>query len=110
MSELQLIYDKLDGACCPEDIFGSGDDPAVVFKKLARACHPDAHPLEPIAVKAFQIVGGVDGIAVSHLDYLPRLGWQESVFLEKINELAPVVMEGRGPTAAHRTINLEVAA
>ena len=54
MSELQLIYDKLDGACCPEDVFGSGDDPAVVFKKLARVCHPDFNPTEPVAKKAFQ--------------------------------------------------------
>ena len=54
MSELQLIYDKLDGACCPEDVFGSGDDPSVVFKKLARLCHPDRNPSEPIAEKAFQ--------------------------------------------------------
>ena len=54
MSEIELIFEKLDGACCPEDVFGSGDDPAVVFKKLARVCHPDVNPLEPIAKQAFQ--------------------------------------------------------
>ena len=54
MSELELIYEKLDNACCPEEVFGTGDDPSVVFRKLARACHPDLHPTEPIAKKAFQ--------------------------------------------------------
>lgn len=54
MSELQLINEKLDGACCPEDVFGSGDDPALVFKKLARVCHPDLNPLEyKMAVDTF---------------------------------------------------------
>lgn len=53
MSELEMIFDKLDNACCPEDVFGSGDDPSVVFKKLARACHPDRNS-EPIAKKTFQ--------------------------------------------------------
>ena len=55
MSELQLILDRLDGACCPEDVFGSGDDPAVVFKKLARVVHPDFNPTEQkVAVEVFQ--------------------------------------------------------
>ena len=44
MSELELIYEKLDNACCPEEVFGTGDDPGVVFRKLARACHPDRFP------------------------------------------------------------------
>jgi hypothetical protein len=161
LSELQLIYDKLDGACCPEDIFGSGDDPSVVFKKLARVCHPDRNPTEKIAEKTFKklnelkqvadervrkgiwgkriplphndddgfqgsfrvgrfdwekafianrIVGGIDGIALSHLDCLPTLGWREKDFLDRLRMAidVPVVMYGRGPTAAHRTINLEV--
>lgn len=63
MSELQLIYDKLDGACCPEDIFGSGDDPSVVFKKLARLVHPDRNPTESIAEKAFQKLNELKQIA-----------------------------------------------
>jgi hypothetical protein len=54
MSELQLMHDKLESACCPEDVFGSGDDPSVVFRKLARSCHPDFHPTEPLAAKVFQ--------------------------------------------------------
>ena len=64
MSELELIYDRLDNACCPEDVFGSGDDPAVVFRKLARACHPDLHPAEkPVAEKAFQKLAALKGVA-----------------------------------------------
>jgi adenylosuccinate synthase len=63
-----------------------------------------------LAKQALSIVGGVDVLALSHLDYLPRLGWQERVFIDRVSELAPVVMQGRGPTAAHRTINMEVAA
>jgi hypothetical protein len=54
MSELEIIYDRLDSACCPEEIFGTGDDPSVVFKKLARACHPDRFPGDPKAKDAFQ--------------------------------------------------------
>lgn len=63
-----------------------------------------------LAKQALSIVGGVDVLALSHLDYLPRLGWQERVFIDRVSELAPVVMQGRGPTAAHRTINMEVTA
>ena len=63
MSELQLIYDKLDGACCPEDIFGSGDDPSVVFKKLARICHPDRNPTEKIAEKTFKKLNELKQVA-----------------------------------------------
>lgn len=54
MSELELMLERLDNACCPEEIFGTGDDPSVVFKKLARACHPDLHPSDPLAKKVFQ--------------------------------------------------------
>lgn len=53
-TEVQVVFDKLEAACCPEDIFGSGDDPTVVFKKLARVVHPDRNPTEPIAEQAFQ--------------------------------------------------------
>ena len=60
MSDLKLINDKLDGACCPEDVFGSGDDPAVVFKKLARVCHPDLNPSEyKMAVETFAKLSGL---------------------------------------------------
>lgn len=55
MSELEIMMDKLDNACCPEEVFGSGDDPAVTFRKLARACHPDLFPSEQkLAKKVFQ--------------------------------------------------------
>ena len=65
-----------------------------------------------LAAKALEIVKGVDFLAVSHLDYLPRLGVEEKDFLEHLEYQlnTPVGMLGRGPTAAHRTINMEVAA
>ena len=65
-----------------------------------------------MAEKAIDIVKGVDFLSVSHLDYLPRLGLEESDFLEHlVNELdAPVGIYGNGPTAAQRTINLGVLA
>lgn len=53
MSELQLMFDTLNGACCPEDVFGLGDDPLAAYRKLARACHPDIHS-EIIAKETFQ--------------------------------------------------------
>lgn len=53
MGELELINAKLDGACCPEDIFGAGD-PTTVFRQLAKACHPDRHPTQkPLAEDTF---------------------------------------------------------
>lgn len=63
-----------------------------------------------LAKKALDIVGGVDCLAISHMDYLPRLGWEENDFLTSIaaNLRTPVGMLGRGPTAAHRTITMEV--
>ena len=65
-----------------------------------------------LAKQALSIVGGVDVLAISHLDYLPRLGYSEGDFLASVeaNLRTPIGMLGRGPTAAHRTINLEVAA
>jgi adenylosuccinate synthase len=65
--------------------------------------------------KAFianRILGGIDGIALSHLDYLPALGWREKDFIDRLSMAidAPVVMKGRGPTAAHRTLDMEVYA
>ena len=65
-----------------------------------------------LAAKALEIVKGVDMLSVSHLDYLPRLGVEGKDFLEHLEYQldTPVWMLGRGPTAAHRTINLEVTA
>ena len=54
MNELEFIYERLDSACCPEEVFGTGDDPGVVFKKLARACHPDMYPGVPRANEVFK--------------------------------------------------------
>ncbi len=64
------------------------------------------------AKKAIDIVKGVDYLSVSHIDYLPKLELTESDFLEHIEQEleVPIGMIGRGPTAAHRTINLEVLA
>jgi len=64
-----------------------------------------------LAKQALNIVGGVDALAISHMDYLPRLGWSESDFLTSVeaNLRTPIGMLGRGPTAAHRTIKLEAA-
>lgn len=53
MSELQLIFNHLESACCPEDVFGLGDDPVAAYRRLARACHPDLHK-EAIANETFQ--------------------------------------------------------
>lgn len=65
-----------------------------------------------LAKQALSIVGGVDALAISHMDYLPRLGWSESDFLASVKAKlrTPIGMLGRGPTAAHRTMNLEVTA
>lgn len=53
MDDLSLIIDKLDSACCPEDVFGT--DLTSGFRTLAKVCHPDvsAHPL---AEQAFQML------------------------------------------------------
>lgn len=53
MTELQIIFDHLDKACCPEDVFGAGDDPLAVYRKMVRTCHPDLHE-EPLAKATFQ--------------------------------------------------------
>lgn len=54
MQELDLIYAKLEGACCPEDVFGAGSDPSTVFRQLAKSCHPDRNPSQlDLAQKAF---------------------------------------------------------
>ena len=65
-----------------------------------------------LAKRAVDIVGGVDSLAISHMDYLPRLGWSESDFLASVaaNLKTPVGMLGRGSTATHRAISFEVPA
>jgi len=62
VNEIQVIYDHLEKACCPEDVFGSGDDPLASYKKLARACHPDLHS-DPIAKKTFQKLNDLKEVA-----------------------------------------------
>jgi adenylosuccinate synthase len=65
-----------------------------------------------LAKQALSIVGGVDVLAISHMDYLPRLAWDENDFIASVeaNLRTPIGMLGRGPTAAHRTVDLEVTA
>jgi len=63
MSELQLIYERLDQACCPEEVFGDAADISANFKLLARACHPDFHPGDPLAKKAFQKLNSLKVVA-----------------------------------------------
>lgn len=53
MNELQIIFDHLDKACCPEDVFGTGDQPKTSYTRLLRACHTDTHK-DPIAEFAFR--------------------------------------------------------
>jgi len=53
VSEIQIIFDHMESACCPKDVFGAGDDPLAVYRRLARACHPDLHK-DAIAKEAFQ--------------------------------------------------------
>jgi hypothetical protein len=46
------------------------------------------------------------------MDCLPALGWREKDFLDRLRMAidVPVVMKGYGPTAAQRTVELEVTA
>jgi adenylosuccinate synthase len=66
------------------------------------------------ARRAIEIVGGIDGLALSHIDYLDRLGYHhaDEDVIRMIGEevSAPIVMKANGPTAAHRTLELPVYA
>lgn len=67
MNELQIIFDHLDKACCPEDVFGTGDDPLAVYRKLVRTCHPDQHH-EPLAEETFQKLNALKDEAKKRID------------------------------------------
>lgn len=67
MTELQLIYDHLDKACCPEDVFGSGDNPLAVYRKLVQTCHPDLHE-DALATAAFQKLNALKDEAKKRID------------------------------------------
>lgn len=60
-----------------------------------------------LARKALKIVGGVDYLAVSHLDLCPTLGVPERMFVDQVwKELSvPIGIYGRGPTAADRSMH-----
>lgn len=59
---------------------------------------------------ALFIAKGIDYFAVSHLDYLPRLGMTKSEFLGRLEELFPVGMTATGPTASHRIMHHQAVA
>ncbi|HEX5426592.1 MAG TPA: hypothetical protein VFW94_23795 [Candidatus Acidoferrales bacterium] len=54
MGELEIMEQRLDAACCPEDVFGIAGDTAAVFRTLARACHPDLHKGSVAAERVFK--------------------------------------------------------
>lgn len=60
------------------------------------------------AQHAIDIVGGIDYLALSHIDYLERMGLKES-FADDIAALldVPLGMRANGPTAAHREITFD---
>lgn len=57
MSELEIIINGLNTACCPEDFFGQ--DLSVSYKRFAKICHPDLHPNDPLAEQTFQKVNAM---------------------------------------------------
>lgn len=54
MTELALIYDTLQKARCPEDVFGASVKTS--FRQLARAVHPDFNGGDPLASKAAELL------------------------------------------------------
>lgn len=63
------------------------------------------------ARRAIDIVGGIDYLSLSHVDYLQRMGLKED-FAEDIANIleVPLGMKANGPTADHRTIEIGVLA
>lgn len=66
------------------------------------------------AKRAIEIVGWIDGLSLSHIDYLDRIGYHypDEEIIRMIGEKvgAPIMMKANGPTADHRTVNLGVYA
>lgn len=60
------------------------------------------------ARQAIDIVGGIDYLALSHIDYLSRMGLHET-FADDIAGIlgVPLGMKADGPTAAHRAVLLD---
>ena len=57
MTELELVFNHLEYASCPEDIFGLVPSAmSSVFKHLAKAVHPDYNTDKVLATKAFQLL------------------------------------------------------
>lgn len=63
-----------------------------------------------LAKEALSIVGGVDALGISHIDYLPRLEKTEDEFTREVEDRLKVYIGllGRGPTASHRGVNVAV--
>ncbi len=57
MTELQIVFEQLDKACCPEDVFGK--NPAMVghlFRDFTKVVHPDLHGNSELSNQAFQVL------------------------------------------------------
>lgn len=63
---------------------------------------------------AVEIVGGIDGLSLSHIDYLDRIGYhypdEEIIRMIGKEVGAPIMMKANGPTADHRKVELGVYA
>ena len=61
-----------------------------------------------LAQKAIEIVGGIDGLSMSHLDCLPALGMPSNFAHQVADTLdVPLAMTANGPTATHRTLTMD---
>ena len=85
MTEIELVLQNLRAADCPEDVLGISPD--ATYRRLAKACHPDLHPGDPLAV--------------SHVDRLFALG-ENLPFVPCPG--SPIAMCGSGPTADDRDL------
>jgi len=74
------------------------------FQGVFRVGHLDLN----LAKRAISVCGGIDTLAISHMDYLHRLGWAESDFIASVsaNLRTHIGMLGRGPTAQDRTVSV----
>lgn len=70
MTELEIISEQLDKACCPEDVFGVNAAMVPhIFKDFARILHPDRNPAEEaLARTAFQAVSSMRQIADQRIE------------------------------------------
>lgn len=57
MTEIELVLQNLRAADCPEDVLGISPD--ATYRRLAKACHPDLHPGDPLAVEALRVLNAI---------------------------------------------------